>query len=208
MRVIVVGCEYSGVSTLIDGLYKWGQKHGIQHHLDDHFTIPDAFHLTDEEQQGMLDMLPGIKERFQRFQIVYHVHLMHKFEHVLMGGFHIEEMVYGPRYYYPGKNIQIREYEVDLPKDTLLVHLHARPDVIRKRMADAPHPHSLVPSEDVEVILAHFKDEVRLSWIQRKFDIDTSDLSPEQLLECFLKRSVPYLNASDGNTRILIESDT
>lgn len=203
MRVIVVGCEYSGVSTLIDGLYEWGQARGVQHHLDDHFTIPDAFHLTDEEQQGMLDMLPGIKERFQRFQIVYHVHLMHKFEHVLMGGFHIEEMVYGPRYYYPGKNIQIREYEVDLPKDVILVHLHARPEVIRKRMTDAPHPHSLVPVEDVETVLDHFKDEVRLSWIQRKFDIDTSDLSPAQLLDTFLERSVPYLNASDGNTRIL-----
>ena len=48
MRVIVVGCEYSGVSTLIDGIYEWGQKCGVQHHLDDHFTIPDAFHLTDE----------------------------------------------------------------------------------------------------------------------------------------------------------------
>ncbi|MFT5366433.1 MAG: hypothetical protein ACI8V2_001380 [Candidatus Latescibacterota bacterium] len=203
MRVIVVGCEYSGVSTLIDGIFEWGEKRGIHHHLDDHFTIPDAFHLTDEEQQGMLDMLPGIKERFQRFQIVYHVHLMHKFEHVLMGGFHIEEMVYGPRYYYPGKNIQIREYEVDLPKDTILVHLHARPEVIRGRMEKSLHPHNLVPKEDVEMVLDHFKDEVRLSWIQRKFDIDTSDLSPAQLLDTFLERSVPYLNASDGNTRIL-----
>ena len=203
MRVIVVGCEYSGVSTLIDGIFKWGQSVGVHHHLDDHFTIPDAYHLTDEEQQGMLEMLPAIKERFQRFQIVYHVHLIQKYEHILLGGFYIEEMVYGPRYYYPGKNIQIREYEVDLPKDTILVHLHARPDVIRKRMQDAPHPHGLVPEGDVEDVLDHFKDEVRLSWIKRKFDIDTSDLSPEQLLGTFLDQSVPYLNASDGNTRLL-----
>jgi hypothetical protein len=70
-------------------------------------------------------------------------------------------------------------------------------------MVDAPHPHSLVPSEDVEMILDHFKDEVRLSWMTRKFDIDTSDLSPKQLLETFLEQSVPYLNACDGNTRIL-----
>jgi hypothetical protein len=119
MRVIVVGCEYSVVSSLIDGIFKWGEKCSVHHHLDDHFTMPDAFHLTAEEQQGMLDILPGIKERFQRFQIVYHVHLMHKYEHILLGGFHIEEMVYGPRYYYPGKSIQIREYEVDLPEDTI-----------------------------------------------------------------------------------------
>ena len=205
MRVIVVGCEYSGVSTLIDGIFEWGKERDIHHHLDDHFTIPDAFHLTEEEQQGMLSMLPGIKERFQRFQIAYHVHLLHKFDHILMGGFHIEEMVYGPRYYYPGKNIEIRSYEKDMPDDTLLVHLSARAEVIRERMASNPHPHSLVPSEEVQDVLDHFADEFRLSWIGRKFVIDTSDLSPEQLLGAFLKQSVPHLNASDGNTRILSE---
>ena len=66
MRVIAVGCEYSGVSTLIEGLDDWGKERGFQHHLDDHFTIPDAFQLSDEEQQAMLNMLPAIKERFQR----------------------------------------------------------------------------------------------------------------------------------------------
>jgi len=203
MRVIVVGCEYSGVSTLINGIFEWGVEQDIHHHLDDHFTIPDAFHLTEEEQQGMHDMLPAIKERFQRFQIVYHVHLLHKFEHILMGGFHIEEMVYGPRYYYPGKNIEIRGYEPDMPEDTILVHLYARPEVIRERMVSNPHPHSLVPSEDVSEVLEQFADEYRRSWIGRKFAIDTSDLSSDQLLETFLKQSVPHLNSSDGNTRLL-----
>jgi len=203
MRVIVVGCEYSGVSSLIDGLFEWGNERGIYHHLDDHFTIPDAYHLSEEEQQGMLDMLPGIKERFQRFQIAYHVHLLHKYDHILLGGFHIEEMVYGPRYYYPGKNIEIQSYEKDIPGDTILVHLHAQAEVIRERMTSNPHPHSLVPSEDVPEVLAQFADEYRKSWIGRKFEIDTTDLSPEQLLAVFLERSVPHLNPSDGNTRIL-----
>ena len=203
MRLIVVGCEYSGVSTLIDGIHKWGLERGINHHLDDHFTIPDAYHLSDEEQQGMLEMMPAIKERFQRFQLVYHVRLFNMYEHILMGGFHIEEMVYGPRYYYPGKNIHIREYEPDLPKDVILVHLHATPEVIRARMASDPHPHQLVPSEDVEEVLAHYTDEVRLSWIKRKFAIDTSELTPDSLLQTFLDRSVGYLNAEDGNTRVL-----
>ena len=70
MRLIVVGCEYSGVTTLIDGLYAWGNDREIHYHLDDHFTIPDAYHLDAEEQKGMLGMLPAIKERFQRFQLV------------------------------------------------------------------------------------------------------------------------------------------
>lgn len=42
MHLIVVGCEYSGVTTLIDSLMEWGDARGIQHHLDDHFAIPDS----------------------------------------------------------------------------------------------------------------------------------------------------------------------
>ena len=63
MRVIAVGCEYSGVSTLINQVHQWGLSRGISHHLDDHFTIPDAYHLSDEEQLAMLAILhraPGL----------------------------------------------------------------------------------------------------------------------------------------------------
>ncbi len=202
MRVVAVGCEYSGVSTLIDQIDSWGRARGITHHLDDHFTIPDASHLGDAEQRAMLEMLPAIKERFQRFQIVYHIRLLHRYSHILMGGFHIEEAVYGPRYYYPGIDIQVREYEPDLPEDVLLVHLHARPDVFRQRMESSPHPHTLVPGADVEAVLDSFQQEVAQTWIRRKFDIDTSDLTPDQLLATFLERSIPHLNPADALTRV------
>jgi len=202
MRVVVVGCEYTGVTTLIDGIYEWGNARGIHHHLDDHFTIPDAFHLSREEQAAMLEMLPAIKERFQRFQIVYHVRLLHLFEHILMGGFHIEEMVYGPKYYYPGINIDVREYEPEMPDDTILVHLTATADVVRARMQSAPHPHQLVPSEDVAEILERFEDEVRHSWIKHKIKIDSSHLTPEKLLSAFLEESKPHLNTRDMLTRM------
>ena len=187
MRVIAVGCEYSGVSTLIDALHKWGLERGENHHLDDHFTIPDAFHLSDEEQRAMLDMLPAIKERFQRFQIVYHVRLINNYEHILLGGFHIEEAVYGHRYYYPGSRQHVREYEPDMPDDAILVQLSARPEIIRKRMRAEPHPHQLVPDSDVEEVLDAFAAEYGESTIGRKFEIDTSDLTREQLLARFLE---------------------
>ena len=145
MRIIAVGCEYSGVSTLIDQVHQWGLSRGISHHLDDHFTIPDAYHLSDEEQLAMLAMLPAIKERFQRFQIVYHVRLLHRYRDILLGGFHIEEKVYGPQYYYPGIEIDIREYEPDMPDDTILVHLYAEPETIRARMAATPAPALIGP---------------------------------------------------------------
>ena len=214
MRVIVVGCEYTGVTTLIEGLNAWGLERGIQHHLDDHFTIPDAYHLSAEEQQGMLDMLPAIKERFQRFQIAYHVRLINKYKHVLMGGFYIEEMVYGPRYYYPGKNVRRvgdrmlpaidhHECEPDLPKDTIVVHLHAEPNVIRARMESGPHPHQLVPPGDVEDVLVEFAHEFQTCSLKGKFAIDTSDLTPQQLFGEYMRLSIPHLNAEDGNTRLL-----
>ncbi|MEE2710161.1 MAG: hypothetical protein VYA69_11240 [Gemmatimonadota bacterium] len=202
MRVVVVGCEYTGVTTLIDGVYEWGNARGIYHHLDDHFTIPDAFHLSREEQRAMLEMLPAIKERFQRFQIVYHVRLLHLFEHILVGGFHIEEMVYGPKYYYPGINIDVREYEPEMPDDTILVHLTATADVVRRRMQSDPHTHQLVPSEDVTEILERFEEEVRHSWIKHKMKIDSSHLTPEKLVSAFLEASKPHLNTRDMLTRM------
>ena len=204
MRVIAVGCEYTGVSTLIKGLDDWGKQRGFQHHLDDHFTIPDAFHLSDEEQQAMLDMLPAIKERFQRFQLVYHVRLLHRYRHILLGGFHIEETIYGPRYYYPGKAQQVREYEPEMPDDTILVHLLARPDVILRRMDTTPHPHQLVPTAEVTEILEAYAAEVGKSWIRRKIVIDTSELTSEGLGEAFLQKSIPHLDAEDAGIRALV----
>jgi hypothetical protein len=203
MRVIVIGCEYSGVSTLINALHDWGRERGINHHLDDHFTIPDAFHLSTKEQQAMLEMLPAIKERFQRFQIVYHIRLLHLYRHILLGGFHLEEAVYGHRYYYPGKVQEVREYEPSMPDDTILVHLAARPEVIRERMRTTPHPHSLVPEADVEEILDAYTVEFSKSWFLKRFQIDTSELTGEQLLETFLRLSIPHLNAEDTALRQL-----
>ncbi len=115
----------------------------------------------------MMEMLPAIKERFQRFQIVYHIRVLGRHQHCLLGGFHIEEAVYGPRYYYPGMSVEVRQYEPELPDDVILVHLHARPEVIRQRMEIAPHPQPLVPSSDVDEILQRFREEVQQSWIHR-----------------------------------------
>jgi hypothetical protein len=40
MRLIAIGCEHSGVTTLLSGLTEWGAGCGITFHTDDHFTIP------------------------------------------------------------------------------------------------------------------------------------------------------------------------
>ena len=199
MRIIAIGCEYSGVTTLLEGINAWGIQRGVHFHMDDHFTIPDAYHLSDEEQQAMLNMLPAIKERFQRFQIVYHVRLINNFQHILLGGFHLEEEVYGPLYYYPGLTVSdTRKYESEMPNDAILVHLHARPEVIAKRLADAPHPHTIIQKDHIPMILDGFAEEYRASWIQHKIEIDTSDLSPADLLAAFFTKANAHFNTRDA----------
>jgi len=202
MRLIVVGCEYSGVTTLIDGLMEWGHARGIHHHLDDHFAIPDSQHVSEADAKQMLALSPLLKERFQRMQVVYHIRLMHRYDHILLGGFHIEEEIYGPLYYYPDTpTIGVREYEAEMPEDTILVHLKARPEVIEARMASAPHDFTTVKREDIPMLLARFEQQVRTSWIKHKFAIDTSDLTPDQLLATFLEQSIPHLSTRDLLTR-------
>jgi hypothetical protein len=71
-------------------------------------------------------------------------------------------------------------------------------------MYASPHPHQLVPSGDVTQVLEAFAVEVRQSWIRRKIAIDTSDLTPEDLLEVFLQRSIPHLDAQDAGIRTLV----
>ena len=69
MRVILTGCEYAGKSTLASALHAWGQSHGFQYHMDDHFTVPDNSLRTDEERlrpgrpaddEGALPALPDL----------------------------------------------------------------------------------------------------------------------------------------------------
>jgi broad-specificity NMP kinase len=201
MRLILIGTEYTGKTTLCQGLMDWGHENGIHHHLDDHFSIPDCQMLKSEEDQKIMTGLPDVlKERFQRFQIAYHVRLINKYEHILLGGFHIEEAVYGPKYYYPsiGRLVETpRAWEAGMPDDTVLVYLRAKKEVIADRMKQNPHAYQVVPESDIEEMQEAFNQEYRKSWIMRKLTIDTSELSADGLLEAFLKASIPHLDTRD-----------
>src|SRR5579859_2458864 len=195
MRLVLIGTEYTGKTALVDALMVWGDSKGIHFHLDDHFTIPDKFFLSPEDQKAMIALPPIIKERFQRFQIYYHIGVAKDYEDCLLGGFHIEEAIYGGRYHYPGfawAPYQ-RKIETELPEDTILLLLTARPEVIRKRMLAAPHDYPIVKPDDVEAVSKEFLTEYTASWIHRKLQIDTSDLTPDSLFETFIQRVKPCL---------------
>ncbi|MGH2459462.1 MAG: hypothetical protein ACRDIY_11405 [Chloroflexota bacterium] len=199
MRLVLIGSEYVGKTTLVDALYAWGEARGIHFHLDDHFSIPDQYFLSPEDQQAMLAIPPTVKERFQRFQIYYHLDVIANHSDVLLAGFHVEEAIYGPRYYYPGHAWPPyqRKIETHLPSDTILLLLTASPEVTRQRMAASPHQYPVVPAEDVEAVSREFEAEYRGSWIERKLRIDTSALSPDQLLPTFLGQVKPFLDTRD-----------
>lgn len=198
MRLIIVGCEYAGKSTLAVALQSWAQERGWNFHMDDHFTIPDAQHVSDEEQQALLGLPGAVKERYQRFQIQYHVHLLHRYDDIILVGFHIEEAIYGPRYYYPGLKVTYdRRIEPELPADTILALLTAHPDVIRSRMERKPHRHSVVKPGDVDAVQDEFESGFAASWVQRKLRLDTSHLQSDELLRFFLEKVCPQLNTRD-----------
>ena len=201
MKLIIVGCEYTGVTTLCESLINWGNEKGINFHLDDHFTIPDRQQLSPEDRATMVTLSPSLKQRWQQMQVVYHVRLMNIFDHILLGGFYIEEEVYGPLYYYPGSTVDgARQFETELPKDGILVHLTARPEVIETRMKSQPHDYSVVKKEDIPMVLSRFQDEVNASSFNilgQKVEIDTSELAPNQLLQIFLNKARPLMSARD-----------
>ena len=89
-----------------------------------------------------------------------------------------------------------------MPDDVILVHLYARPDVIRERINNTPHPHQIILNSDIESLLDQFDYQVKQSWIHQKISIDTSDLTGEELLNVFLKCSIPYLNPVDALIRV------
>jgi thymidylate kinase len=201
MRIIIVGTEYTGKSTLANALQTWGVARGIRHHMDDHFSVPDQQTIKNPSDQKAMNELPeAIMERFQRFQIAYHVRLINKYEHIILTGFHIEEAVYGQRYYYPGLARPIEHpqaWEQDMPKDAILVLLNSRLDVIKKRMQNDLHEYSIVPESDIEACQEAFQEEFRKSLFKKKFQIDTSNLDEKGLLQAFLDGSYTFLGAAD-----------
>ena len=64
-------------------------------------------------------------------------------------------------------------------------------------MNQAPHEYQVVPESDIEEVQEAFQFEYRRTWIRRKLTIDTSDLSPDDLLPKFLADSIPHLDTRD-----------
>ena len=75
MRLILVGCEYSGATTLANAISVWAEKSmGANLTIHDHFKYPYLLHeeMTDTEAEQMLALPSHIKAPMQFHMMAYH----------------------------------------------------------------------------------------------------------------------------------------
>jgi hypothetical protein len=215
VNLILTGCEFAGKTTLGDGICAWiAETMGSSRSFHDHFTMPSP-EIRDADRDLFMRMSPDFRERFQRYQLDYHLHpsFYAANDHLLIG-YHIEEAVYAPLYYgyggdgaVPKRSRQARELErriMDIAPDTILVLLKAAPETIRERMRRNPMPRdqrgrrpATVRPGDVEQVLDRFEQEVAATLIRAVIEIDNTELTPEQTLRAFVRGAQPHLSDRD-----------
>jgi hypothetical protein len=125
MRLILIGCEYAGKTTLAVEISKWmiealglpfvrWHNHFVVPHIDQHLVVraqgddripvpgkAAADELTEEEQEQILALKPALLEQFQRHMIWRH--LVPSFysneDDYLLINWYYADAVYAPLYY-------------------------------------------------------------------------------------------------------------
>jgi hypothetical protein len=224
MKVILVGCEYAGKTTLADrisewmvemfGPEPWGPPHYGWH---DHYQMPNVTHhdMTGDEMRQVMALSPRMKEVYQRYNIAYHTPTEPTDGDFLMIGFHIDDAVYGPLYFgyggegeYADRRILSDDIESAIMKyqpDTVLVLLKANPDVIKERMKSNAHKHQVIKNEDVELLLERFEEAYTNALMRRRFVIDNSDQTIEETFSEFVEKFEHHMNEADRR-RILLHN--
>ncbi|MDP7578434.1 MAG: hypothetical protein QGF12_02695 [SAR202 cluster bacterium] len=130
MKLVLVGCEYAGTSTLASKIYAWSHKimaKGLPI-IHGHWKFPETWGhpegatllkgMTDEERDQVMAMSPRLREMTTRQSLYYHIFPSRDDESALgqlhrdflFIGLHIEDAIYAPLYFNYGiKN----EFDVD-----------------------------------------------------------------------------------------------
>ena len=211
MRLILIGCEYSGTTTLAAAINGWAEKvFGERVGFHDHWKVPHISHAphTDEENEQFMALSPNLKESFQRYHMEYHVSpSFYGDPHHSQVGFHIDEAVYAPLYYGYGGDDEyadrkwlgrrIEAHIMEVAPDTALILVKASPEVIARRMKENPHPYGLVQEKDIELVLKRFEEEYTRSFLRKKFTLDTNTASVEETLAEFVKEIEVHITPAD-----------
>ncbi len=217
MRLIIVGSEYAGKTTLVKEIVKWRDEvmgpptpAGIVPYHD-HFTLPWVGHwdeISEENMAKFMSLGPELKEMFQRYQFSYHLSpmLYRDTDHILVG-FHIEDAVYAPLYYgygrkgeYGDRESFARHFEteiLEMAPETVLLLLKASPEVIADRMKKTPHARTVLKEGDIDHVLERFEYHFSHSHLRYKLTLDTSKASVEETLKQFVEAYEPHLSDRD-----------
>lgn len=167
----------------------------------------DLNSVEDEEQ--IMSLRPSVLEQLQRHNVWRHMHpdMFGPREDTLTIDFYYADAVYAPLYYgygepgsFSDRRRRAREWDhhmlVQAP-DAVLVLLEASPSAIRERMSAAPRPREILQSQDVETVLQGFRREYDDSLVRRRFVLDTTEGSPRETMDEFLRLMRPNLTEWD-----------
>jgi len=213
MRLIIIGCEYTGKTTLAARILQWIEEN-MGHPIcawHDHFVVPFAEGPepdATEEANQILALKPKVLEKYSRYMITYHFNeAFYGDDHHLLVNWYYADAVYAPLYYgfggkdeYADRQAMARDHDhivTRLGPDTVLIHMKASAEVVRQRRAAGPHPRDILKDQDVETILKRFQEESDRSEIRRKFELDTTTATPDETFQQFLKLMEPHLSVAD-----------
>ena len=218
MRLILVGCEYSGTTTLAKAICRWAEREmgafaGVPeaYKIHDHFKIPHISHppeLNDDEQRQLLSLSPRLKETIQRHNIYYHLPTYSWPQDSIVIGLHIEDKIYGPLYFgyetegdprnpIMATRAKFERWIMYAAPDIVLVLVKASPEVILRRLKDNPHHNGVLQEEDVDYVLQRFEEEYEKSEIRNKLTIDTTTATVEESLDEFVRSIRKFLTETD-----------
>lgn len=126
MRLLLIGCEYTGKTTLARHISRWliesmgrsvvrWHDHFVVPRLDTHLIVraeghgaavgkTDADLNTDEDEEQIMSFRPSVLEQFQRHSIWRHLHPdLFRNDDVLFINHYYADAVYAPLYYGYGK---------------------------------------------------------------------------------------------------------
>lgn len=222
MKIVLVGCEYSGTTTLAGNIYRWNNEVmdrplSIVH---DHWKIPETWGhpdlgssklkgMTADEYKQVIGLSSRIKENTQRQSLYYHIFPNKDINQSFLSvGLHFDDAIYAPMYFNYGiegefdvdRKVVFENVEEALLRyqpETLLVLLRARPEIIAERMNNAPHEHGVLLEKDIGYVLNRFEEEYESSIFTNKIAIDTSDISPDETMAEFKRKFEPFMSDRD-----------
>ena len=218
MKLVLIGCEYSGTTTVALAINEWMRQttgtdfplihdHWKLPHTSGHLPDDKAHFLTVEEQDQVLGLSPKLKEMHQRHSLYYHTPHAATDENSLIIGYHFDDAVYGPMYFGYGRPTdpedrrvvgrQVEKTMLHHAPATVLVLVKASPDVILRRMTESPHDRGVLREEDIQLVLDRFEDEFKLSLISNKLALETSAATVDDTLTEFVEKVERHLSQVD-----------